>query len=124
MLVLLERTTLKTNMTMETQPFEDACAIKNGDFPASHVSFTRGYINFHDLRCYQNNLRCLTTVTHLQDTQLEFAAAQERANLEAETPPRSSNSSGFPSQSQSRIIADPWDWYIYLHLGDFYGKCR
>ena len=39
MLVLLERTTLKTNMTMETQPFEDACAIKNGDFPASHVSF-------------------------------------------------------------------------------------
>ena len=19
---------------------------------------------------------------------------------------------------------DPWDWYIYLHLVDFYGKCR
>ena len=19
---------------------------------------------------------------------------------------------------------DPWDWYIYLHLDDFYGKCR
>ena len=21
-------------------------------------------------------------------------------------------------------IEDPWDWYIYLHLVDFYGKCR
>ena len=21
-------------------------------------------------------------------------------------------------------ITDPWDWYIYLHLVDFYGKCR
>ena len=22
------------------------------------------------------------------------------------------------------IPQDPWDWYIYLHLVDFYGKCR
>ena len=33
----------KTNMTMESQSFEDASSIrniqKNGDFPASHVSF-------------------------------------------------------------------------------------
>ena len=20
-------------------------------------------------------------------------------------------------------ITDPWDWYVHLHLGDFYGKC-
>ena len=26
-------------MIMENQPFEDASPIKNGDFPASHVSF-------------------------------------------------------------------------------------
>ena len=26
-------------MTMENQPFEDASPVKNGDFPASHVSF-------------------------------------------------------------------------------------
>ena len=28
-------------MTMENQPFEDVSPIKNGDFPASHVSFQR-----------------------------------------------------------------------------------
>ena len=30
----------KTNMTiMEKQPFEDVSPIRNGDFPASHISF-------------------------------------------------------------------------------------
>ena len=29
-------------MTMETQPFEDVSPTKNGDFPASHVSFRVG----------------------------------------------------------------------------------
>ena len=29
----------KTNMTMENPPFEDVSPIKNGDFPASHVTF-------------------------------------------------------------------------------------
>ena len=29
------------------------------------------------------------------------------------------------SMSDSFILPyHPWDWYIYLHLVDFYGKCR
>ena len=23
-----------------------------------------------------------------------------------------------------QIPEDPWDWHMYLHLGEFYGKCR
>ena len=38
-------TPLKTNMTMEKQPFQDVSPTKHGDFPASHVSF-RGSIGW------------------------------------------------------------------------------
>ena len=31
-------------MTMEIQPFEDVSSVKNGDFPASHVSFRWGML--------------------------------------------------------------------------------
>ena len=23
-----------------------------------------------------------------------------------------------------QIPENPWDWHMYLHLGEFYGKCR
>ena len=41
-----KNTPQKTQMTMEKQPFEDVSPIKNGDFPASHVSF-RGCISIY-----------------------------------------------------------------------------
>ena len=36
----------KTNMTMETQPFEDVFPIENREFPVSHVSELRGASQF------------------------------------------------------------------------------
>ena len=35
-------TPLKTNMTMENQPFEDVFHIKHRDFPAIYISFCQG----------------------------------------------------------------------------------
>lgn len=46
-IVFMNITTLKTNMTMKKEPFEDAFPSKNGGFPASHVSFLDGRTLMH-----------------------------------------------------------------------------
>ena len=61
-------------MTIETQPFEDVSPIKNGDFPASHVSFQ----GCND-PCY--TLECETPTSRSDHKEHDISKRLEDTNL-------------------------------------------